>query len=354
MENCMEYAIEDDYVKILGRTIKKNNILYFNYSGSCVEFQFYGKDARAILWSDGGDEISEAWMAVYLNDDKQPSRRFCLEQGEKEYLLYQGDIAEKVAIRLVKMSEAAFAKAGIKAILTDGIDHIEPVKQKNLKMEFIGDSITCGYGNEGIFGKDVFCTSQENPCDAYAIQTAQMLNADYQLISWSGIGIISQWVDETVNEPLQDVLMPDLYQYTDKYLSRMRGWYPVEKWDTDKFKADIIIINMGTNDNSYTRDIQSRVDYFGKEYFKFIGQVRNCNPQAKIVCTLGTMIQGLCGEIQKQVRKFKAHYKDYEIYYMAFDEQNVEDGLGTDEHPSKLTHQKMANKLAEFIQTDLL
>ena len=110
---------------------------------------------------------------------------------------------------------------------------VAPVETtEGLKLEFIGDSITCGYGIEGIWEIDTFTTQQERPDKAYAFRTAKALGAQVQLCSWSGIGITSGYVDpETVNLPDTNWLMQSVWPYTDKSLSLRLGIEP-EVWDS--------------------------------------------------------------------------------------------------------------------------
>jgi hypothetical protein len=117
-----------------------------------------------------------------------------------------------------------------------------------------------------------------------------------------------------------------------------------EEWDNSRFIPDCIIINLGTNDHSYAKNIPERVGTFGREYYRFLQQVRSKNPSAKILCTLGAMGQDLCDEVERQVCRLKSE-GDKEVYFMAFDLQSEKDGLGADWHPTKVTHGKMAAKL---------
>ena len=58
------------------------------------------------------------------------------------------------------------------------------------KLEFIGDSITCGFGNEGPGPNCPFTADTENESLAYGTLTAQALNAEHHTIAWSGIGMV--------------------------------------------------------------------------------------------------------------------------------------------------------------------
>lgn len=345
----MKFKPTDKNVRIIGRTKTCNEILYLGYSCSAIEFEFEGNKAEVIIQSNyvEGDNAHKAWMAVVVDGSEKPIRRFNPHPGINTYILYEGTGDKRVKIRLVKMSEAAFDKVGIEAIVTDNELPIRPTKERQRKIEFIGDSITCGFGVEGLNGVDLFDTMQENPWDAYAARTARMLEAEYHLVSWSGIGIISSWIPESENSPLEEPLMPDLYQYTDKALEQAMGLSTYEKWDMGRFVPDCIIVNLGTNDMSYTRGIESRVNTFGAAYTDFIKDVRSKNPLARIICVLGVMGQDIYSEIEKQVSRLQK--TDKNIYCYQLKQQLESDGIGAEGHPSLKTHIKLAKELSNTI-----
>lgn len=350
----MDFLACSEHMKISGRTMEINGVRYLDYSGAFVEFVFTGKRVSATLWSNSHtmEDIYKAWVAVFVDDHDEPVKRFSLEQEEAEYVLFESEVEVTVTIRLLKVSEEAFGKVGIKKITTDNDKALIPTGKKMRTMEFIGDSITCGYGIEGIFEVDIFNTTQENCCKAYAMRTAKALDADYHLVSWSGIGTTSAWVEETVNEPLNDWLMPMLYQYTDASLCRdlnipLEHW---ERWDYNRYQPDIIVINLGTNDASYVRNIPERMADYEVTYYKFLEQVRENNPQAVILSTLGAMGQDLCPAVERQVLRFAKDKKDQNIHFMSFDVQLDADGIGADWHPSEKTHIKMAECLTKKIK----
>jgi len=348
-EPNMKFTADEKYVKIMGRTLWYDNTRYLNYSCAAIEFTFTGTYAEAVLWTDSGnyEDKLKAWVAVFVDDEEIPSKRFPLLQEEETYVLYKGSEVKETRIRLVKYSEVAFGRVGIKEIITDSEVLPTPGNASERKLEFIGDSITCGYGNEGIWNTDIFHTEQENPWEAYAALTARSLQADYHLISWSGIGIISNWTDQ--EEPNADWLMPDMYPYTDKAADLAFKKQAPEVWDHKKYTPHCIIINLGTNDSSYTKGVAERIGDFGREYYRFVKAVRGLNPGARILCTLGAMGQELYPEVERQVELLRRE-GDKDIYSMAFEVQKEEDGIGSDWHPSKVTHKKMADKLTNEIR----
>ena len=154
---------------------------------------------------------------------------------------------------------------------------------------------------------------------------------------------ISGWTD--TGEISDACLVPELYEYTDLSLQKALGHKVYEKWNSSCFEVDCVVVNLGTNDASYTRGKAERVNAFGQGYYKFLKRIREKQPQAYILCTLGVMGADLYPEIKRHVEAFKLQEKDERLDIMKFKLQEERDGVGTDGHPSKLTHQKMSEQL---------
>ena len=361
----MKVKPDSGIMKIMGRTTQVGEVLYLGFSASYLEFETVASRICVTMCTDSviPEERLLGWFAVYLDDATQPAVREALTRPEEDFMIFEEEQARKVKLRLVKMSEAAFGLVGIKEFdITCGNDGMEDSRQKSgndicvtrtsdrpHRIEVIGDSITCGYGNEGILDQDTFTTSQENPEEAYAVLTANALNADYQLVSWSGIGVITNWVPEDADKPLEEILMPDLYPYRDKRLCEKLG-LPLTEWDSTKYMPELIVLHLGTNDDSYVRKIPERQAVFGEKYYAFLEQIHERNPQAAILCTLGVMGQNLCMEEARQAARFAKAHPEVRIAYLVLPEQNAADGIGADSHPSKRTHQKTAAVLTQKIE----
>ena len=245
----------------------------------------------------------------------------------------------------MKLSEAAFDKIGIAGISADG--EISPTASLSRRMEFIGDSITCGFGIEAKSGDEHFRTETENPCINYAALTARSLGADFHLISWSTIGVYSSdCKDENAEKPNDSWVMPMLYDYTDISTEEMLGIQNHTEWDFQSFVPDVIVINLGTNDVSFTKDIPERLEGFKKAYMDFLKNIRDKNPGSVIVCTLGMMGGELFPMIEAAVRDMG----DSRIHTLEFDVQKPEDGFGSENHPNAVTHRKAAEKLTKKIR----
>lgn len=355
----MEFLATNELVNRLGRMLVVDDVCYLSYSGSRISFTFTGKKATAEIVSDAAkwEEFLKGWIAVFINDENEPRQRIRLEDGKHQYLLYESEEEKTVTVHIEKYSEAAFGSCGICSLSVDA-EYLEKTPDyRTRRIEIIGDSITCGYGVEAENELQTFDTTQENPEKSYSLRTIRALDAKGHLVSWSGIGMISNWVPEDVNEPLDNWLMPMLYQYTDADISRRifgddtSKW---EKWDFNKYVPDIIIINIGTNDASYCREIKERDDVYAAKYEAFVDYVASKNPTSQILCMLGTMDQRLCYKVEEVVEKEKKKGLEGRIHYLHLPMQEDADGKGADYHPSAITHEKtekiVVGKIKEILK----
>ncbi len=333
-------------VKISGRHVNKDEGVYLSFSGSYIEFELTGKRSTAEIKTDKAyDKDLMGFAGVFINGSFK--KKIKLDKPIAEYVLYDSEKEEKVTIRLMRFSENNFGKMCITNIKYDG--YISPTTDKAFKIEFIGDSITCGYGVEAESENDTFCTKTENPAKAYAVMTAEALNADFQLVCWSGNGLLTQWIPPERDEPdLSVPLMPDIYTYEDYGGYLFEGYKEPRKFDFTTFKPDVVVINLGTNDASYTRGIKSRVDEFGKAYVRFIELVRKYRPNAKIIGCLGIMNDDLCDELEKRIGELRVN--DPNLFFVRQTPIREDEAYGADWHPGEAAQKRIAKQLKETIE----
>lgn len=351
----MKFKATGDLVKVNGRTIYRDGLRVLGYSATGVTFRFHGKKAKAVLMSDveGRDSTSIAWVAVFINDSKEPSKRFALTKLEAEYVLYESETASDVTVTLMKYSELEFAKCVIKEMEVDADTLLPAPKEKKRKMEIIGDSITCGYGVEGVLEDMEFRTCEENPMKSYSLLTANALDAEAHIVAWNGKGVISAFVGEDDVPPDPTWRIPLLYEYTDAgsdkeyFGNEEEDW---EKWDHSQYQADLVTIYLGTNDASYTREIPERNEEYAKAYCTFLDRIHETQPNAAILCMLGTMDRRLCETSQKAVEAYAKKHPDYKVEYLDLPAQLDEDGLGTFWHPTAVTQKKASHLVIQKVK----
>ena len=363
----MRFQAEQGLVKISGRTLFREGVRYLGWSGSAVSFRFRGKRAEAQLLSNPADVEAHLLcrIAVIVRDEfsgRESRRTYMLRERMTTLCLYESEEEKTVTVTLMKYSEAPFAYCGIAWIETDAA-LLPPPAEKKLKLEIIGDSITCGYGVEAENELVPFRTDTENPELSYSLRLAKLLDADVQLVSWSGNGIVSHYVEETAAAPSDTDLMPEIYPWTDYSCERQllkeaaasgdaspEEEEALERWNFSAFVPELVLINLGTNDCSWCKDIAERKQNFKAEYKKFLQLIRKLNPASSVLSVLGTMDQRLIEEIRQAVKESAKEWGDGKLHFLELPPQEPSDGYGSDWHPSAETHKKTAEILEKAIR----
>lgn len=343
---AQQYPATQQHVKITGRTLQKDDVTWLVQSGSAVEFTVTGTKASVQLAGDSGIKNSNnntPRYAVYVDDALLVDSLMTTES--ETVTLFEGTAQKTAKVKVMLLSEAMYGGIGVKSVdvTSSASIPVQPVAKKELMIEFIGDSITCAYGVEGKSSSDPFMTATENFSKSYAYLTAQQLNADCSAVSYSGHGIISGYSSGDKNT---DSLVPDVYALTSKH------WEYNTPWDFEARKNDVVVINLGTNDINYVaKEPETRGQEFIAGYVDFLKMLRGYNPDAYLICTMGTMggpeIYDL---IEQAVKDYSEETGDTRVTSYLSVTQNIQvDGIGSDWHPSAITQQNSAYVLADKI-----
>ena len=237
-------------------------------------------------------------------------------------------------------------------LLDEGRSLAEPPALPSRKIEFVGNSITCGYGNEGYDKFEHFEYETENHYYSYASITARSLGAQHWVVARSGIGAYRNYNGPKTGNPESN--MPVQYEYTGYALHpgfRQEATFLSEKWDFSRYQPDVVCINLGTNDlstNNYDLTLLKQ------GYQKLYQLVREHNPQAKIVLLTGSMLynqeqreaQQLLNEVMNEARQAG----DKEVYRFDMTQIMSDEGYGNDWHPNIRQDEKMASELTPFLR----
>ena len=237
-------------------------------------------------------------------------------------------------------------------VLDKGRQLIDAPILPSRKIEFIGNSITCGYGNEGLKKEEHFDYATENHYYSYASIAARNLEAQHWVVARSGIGAYRNYDGPKAGNP--ESCMPVQYEYTGyawKPELRKEQTFLKEKWDFSRYQPDVVCINLGTNDLSTPNYDLSLLK---QSYQKFLKMVRQHNPKAKIVLLTGSMLYNQELQIAKQLLDElteKAHKAgDKEVYRFDMNHIDGEEFLGNDWHPNVYQDEKMANELTAYLR----
>lgn len=338
-------------IKLLGRTLFQDDILWLALSGSGIEFIFEGQYLEICLQGDDhtAADGDHARIAVYINDERVLDEM--IRSSQPRYTIIDEQTPMHCTVRLLKISEAPMSIVGIRELIADESASIHPAPAKAHRIEFIGDSITCGYGTDDDDLSHTFSTSTEDVTKAYAYRTAKALDADYSMVSYSGYGVYSGYVDESIDVRNTSELVPPYYPL----VGFSRGTYhgeavTVTDWNFSCFKPEMIVLNLGTNDNSYCRSDAAREAEFIRCYQNFVTLVREKNPDAYILCTYGLMNCELIASIEEALIRYRQESGDEQISFLPLPTQTDADGYVVDYHPSLTTHCRAAEIVTSKIK----
>lgn len=340
-------------VKLIGRTYFDGEKLWCGLSGSGVEFNFKGTKCEIKIGSDSIGkntdpecEKDKARIAFYVNGERIIDE--LIRDDGKTFTIIESEEETSAVVTVVKLSEAAMSAFSIDEIAVCG--EISPTANKPVFIEFIGDSITCGYGVDDEDENHNFLTATEDVTRAYAYRTAKALGVDYSMVSYSGYGIISGYTGDGVKNAKE--LLPPYYENPAYTIGDFGSVKPQDiKWDFSVCQPDLILINLGTNDDSYCLEDEERRAEYCEKYVEFLKTVRKNNPEAKIVCSLGIMTDRLCPYVEKAAAEYSKETGDNNISIFRFDVQLLEDGYAANYHPTAKTHGKAAEKLTAYLKT---
>ncbi|CAN5193200.1 SGNH/GDSL hydrolase family protein [soil metagenome] len=268
----------------------------FMYSGCMIRTSFTGTSINIIL----KDDSLRNWFTVKLDDSLFI---FKAEKKDGDYMLAQNLSDKKHTLEVSRRTEWHGGNTTFLGFSIDENKKLVSLKPKEKIIEFIGDSYTCGYGDEGKSREEHFAYETENIYATYGAITARAFNAGYVTVCRSGIGMYQSYGGgKTFTQPL-------LY---DEVVVNGKS-----KWDYTKHQPQVVVIALGSNDLSVDLDSMQ----FVNTYIKFVQKIRLQYPTAKIICAAGP--SGLGDKwlkFQSHVLSVTDHFKniDKDVYYFNF------------------------------------
>ena len=332
VDGVYDLSSDNNSIKTHGRTAVSSSGLICDPSASGIEFNAYIEgDLKVVLnisQSSYVDEngTNEAYFTLYI-DGVRSDTRFRAVAGENTLTLASFEQGGIHNIKLIKQTEAHRALCTIKSVSFRGYFEERPA-DKDLLIEFIGDSITVGFGNLcTISDPNRSQAIMQDATKAYSYLTAEKLDADASLICCSGMGIALGHRPFTAAK----------FFAADSYYR-----------DVDaKFKPtrvpDVVVINLGTNDQNKgasTKDVVNEVR-------SLIALVRNTyGKKVPIVWAHGAMGNGLWEPYIEITVEKTLKGEENGIYSIALP-QNREGGGG---HPGLEAHGNYAELIAKFLK----
>lgn len=310
-------------IKILGeRYLSSTKTLYADWTASGLEFYANVSFTSDIIFT--ASSTAPCYFKAYVDG-------VLWKNGSSDYYTVSG--ATQIAlnnvpsgthtIRLVKATGYLLGQAEISAVELNGT--ISATPDQELYIEFLGDSISCGWGVVG--DHDGGYKSQDGTL-AYPYLVAQALNADYSILGLSGRGVV-YGTD---------------YNFDKNYLNaspaRSTAAYGFER------KADIVVINLGTNDRGNHADTAE----FEAGYVRLLENVFAKNGSDCIVyCLWGAMNDAYNTQIQSAIATYRASHAGAQIHTLELTKSTVAGGAPSWGHPSISDHAGYTTVLTEAL-----
>lgn len=331
----------------MGRAFFYGEMLWCAHSGTGAAFVLTGPGATITLAGDPGLAGGFPRFAVFVDGRRVVDE--LLSESRRSYKIENPAAKNGGAlVEIIKLSESAVSVFAIELISTGPDGAISPAPERALFVEFIGDSITCGYGIDNEGADKPFSTATQDCVKAYAFKAAEALGADLSLVAASGYGVVSGF---TSGHKSEGNTIPGVYDKVGITRKAASGFDASETiWDFGGRKTDYVVINLGTNDNSYTRGLAKLEAEFAEAYLAFLLRVREHNPEATIICALGIMGDHLFEPIMAAVDAYVNLTGDGRIAAFKFGPRGGGEGFASDGHPTEATNERAALELTEFIR----
>ncbi len=263
--------------------------------------------------------------------DGAPTEVFVTESGPQTYVVASGLPAGEHEIEVVRRNEGYFGIVEYTGFeLGADTTFVDTPWPYDLHVEFIGDSLTAGYGVECANGDENFSAPTQSAYASYAMVAARELGASAHLIAYSGKGVYQNY-GGNLDEPMP-VLWPRLFTTQAE-----------PEWDASAQPADVVVVNLGTNDFSAAISYEN----FVGAYVALLADVRTRYPAATIV-GISWAHWGSDSEswVTDAVEQFGDANSTTERFVI-----DAEDGWGCDYHTNVLSNQKFGEQLAARIAT---
>ncbi|MCI8438666.1 MAG: GDSL family lipase [Oscillospiraceae bacterium] len=359
------YSIFDlPCVRPLGRyhqpSARSAGALPLFWAGSGLELCFTGSELHLLLEADFSS--AEPWIAAELNG--APVLRMPLNQGVQDVCVFRGmtpGVPKHVRVfkETQPVSDDPAHRLWVRKVSGDAGEFL-PLPAPACRLEFVGDSLTSGEGVIGARKEEDWVPALFSASRTWAKQCADLMRADFRLISQSGWGVRSGWDNDpghTLPGIYERICGPALGEENQKMGAQQDNGFAL-------WQPDAILINLGTNDAGAMNNpawqgpvgqrFQQKNDPDGLAAFAdaavdFLKMLRQHNPAAKLVWAYGMADAPLQSCLEGAVERFCRETGEQSAYYLPLPGV-TEDTMGSRQHPGPLCHAAAARTAAQFLK----
>ena len=336
------YSASDAHVQVMGRhLVDPDGSVRFGASGVTFGVRFRGTGLAVELEDGARDSTDHNWFTVVV--DGQEPVRFRTRPGVQTYPVADGLRPGVHTLWLSKATEGQNGRNRLVSVRAAELLAPDPLPAR--AVEFIGDSITSGYGLDP---RPVGCDDgtwydQTHAWLAFGPRLARRLEARWVLSSVSGMGMHRNW------NSLSPV-MPDVYAGV--YMETSAELAP---WDFGRYRPDLVVVALGTNDFSAGDGEAPRPaldgEAFVRDYTRFVGTVRARYPDARLLLVNSPVFgpderDRLAGYLREVAANRAAGDPGIETFTYA-----GRYASGCDGHPDLGEHVRMADELEPRVRS---
>ena len=312
--------------RISGRDVLDGDAVCLDWTNAYVEIRFLGRSLSVSLSCAETESDYTTYVRAFI--DGAEDQTFPVGAIKTYQTPESLDYGEHT-VRLVRLTEAHNASLLIQeATVRSGDDakgaaflEVEPAPVR--KIEFIGDSITAGFGNTGTSSR--YVSAEQDGMKTYAALLTEHFGAEGHFVAISGRGV------HVNNGGSKTGTLSEVFTYTS----------PVSRtvWDTQQWQPDLVVINAGTNDITGGASAAQ----LKQAALALLQQVYAAYPDAKILWTYGMMRQNLSQSLSDAVEAFRQESGADARFALMQPMSGVE--VGAVGHPNEAAHRRFAEAL---------
>jgi lysophospholipase L1-like esterase len=316
-----------------GRVKVSGDSLLYSWPGVYFEGRFRGTGVGIVLNDSAADydvQVDGATVATLV----KPGRTTRWVNGLRN---------TEHTVRLVKRNESQWVGSEFGGfVAAPGGAILGKPAARGRQIEFIGDSLTVGYGNTSgsrdCSGDQVSSTTNTNL--SYGALAARGLGADYQVNAFSGKGMVRNY---NGGEP---------GNHYRSYYDRALLHVPGDVWDKGSWRPQLVVVYLGTNDFStalnpgepWTTEDQLAAAY-RTAYGEFVQKLRARYGTDTTIVAVGA---GSFADDVQQVVRDRTGAGDSRVRYWFLDSGGL-DFLGCHYHYSAADHRIVADRFGTFV-----
>ena len=336
----------DPSVRILGRFDSTSAGAVLSWPGTGAQIAFEGKSCQVRIGSTG------AVVGVVVDGLAAADLKLVAPANDTLVSVAANLKPGRHVVELVKKTEPMVGVATLKGFVVDGKGSTLP-QPATRRIEFVGNSITCGYGVLDSVKEHHFSAETEDFTATFAALSAKALGADLQVVAYSGKGLLRNY--EGDNGPVVPALYSQsIYSETPK------------PWHFARWTPDVVVIDLGTND--FSRAPLPDSSAWESAWMAFLETIRKARGNVPVVLVNGPMLSDYWpndanGKPLPSLTKVRRHLRNVaaqakakgfaSVTVLDLAPNSPERGYGADWHPNRAQQALNGQELTAHLKKTL-